>query len=246
MDGTFYLGSRLLDGSREFIERLTASGRDYKFFTNNSSNNVAVCRAKLENMGFPVDENRAVISTHVTADLLSREYPGCSVYLLGNERLTADFVSAGICLTQDKPDVVVLGFDTTLNYEKIQRAAEYIDGGAVYIATHPDKNCPVDGGFMPDTGSMIELFAASTGKRPRIVGKPSIDTVKYLTALLGCERDELAFAGDRLETDIAIGAGIGIPTVLVLSGVTTREQAECSPIKPDVIVPRLVDVCELL
>ena len=100
MDGTFYLSNRVIEGAPSFIEALWDTGRDYRFFTNNSSNNVAVCREKLANMGFPVEEDRVIISSHVTIDYLNKTYPGKRVYLLGNERLTADFIAGGVVLDE--------------------------------------------------------------------------------------------------------------------------------------------------
>ena len=246
MDGTFYLDGNIIPGADGFLKKVRESGRDFFFFTNNSSNNVASCREKLEKMGFPVDEKRVIISSHVTIDFLKKNRAGKSVYLLGNERLTNDFRLAGIELTNENPDIVVLGFDTTLTYQKIHDAARFIAGGAEYIATHPDLNCPTADGFMPDTGSMIELFAASTGKRPLVMGKPMTATVDYITNLLSCSRDEIAFIGDRLATDIAIGAAHSIPTVLVLSGVTTVEEYEKSDIKASVVVESMKDLAAYL
>lgn len=246
MDGTFYLDGNIIDGSADFIEKVRESGRDFYFFTNNSSNNVEVCRAKLEKMGFPVDEKRVIISSHVAAAYLNKNYPGKRVFLLGNERLTGDFAASGINLVSENPDIVVLGFDTTLTYQKIWDAVRYIDGGAIYLATHPDLNCPTADGYMPDTGSMIEMFAASTGKRPLVLGKPMTATVDYLTDMLGCERSELAFIGDRLATDIAIGVNHNIPCALVFSGVTTPEEYEKSDIKASVCVENLKALAEYL
>lgn len=246
MDGTFYLDGNIIPGADGFLKKVRESGRDFYFFTNNSSNNVGSCRDKLAKMGFPVDEKRVIISSHVTVDFLNRHRPGKSVYLLGNERLTGDFEAAGINLVEKEPDIVVLGFDTTLTYQKLWDAAKYIANGAEYIATHPDLNCPTADGFMPDTGSMIELFAASTGKRPLVMGKPMTATVDYITHMLFCSRDEIAFIGDRLATDIAIGASHGIPSVLVLSGVTTREEYENSDIKASVVVDSMKDLAEYL
>ncbi len=239
MDGTFYLSDTIIEGSADFLRSLSDMGMDFFFFTNNSSNNTAVCCERLAKMGFPVGEEKIIVSTQVTIDYIKRNYSGMSVYLLGNERMTNDFIISGIDLTHEKPDLVVLGFDTTLTYEKIRRAANFIADGAIYIATHPDINCPVKGGFMPDTGSMIELFAASTGKRPIVTGKPMTATVDYITNLLGCGRDELCFVGDRLETDIAIGFNHGIPCVLVLTGVTSMQEHENSKIKADFVVPSI-------
>lgn len=246
MDGTFYLDGNIIPGADEFLKKVRESGRDFYFFTNNSSNNVASCRGKLEKMGFPVDESRVIISSHVTIDFLKRNRPGKSVFLLGNERLTADFEAAGINLVNSDPDIVVLGFDTTLTYQKMWDAARFIANGAEYIATHPDLNCPTADGFMPDTGSMIELFAASTGKRPLVMGKPMTATVDYITHMLSCERSEIAFIGDRLATDIAIGASHGIPSVLVLSGVTTVDEYEQSEIRASVVVDSMKDLAEYL
>lgn len=246
MDGTFYLGGNIIPGAPDFITRLRETGRDFYFFTNNSSNNVEVCRAKLAKMGFPVDEQRVIISSHVAADYLNRNYAGKRVYLLGNERLTADLAAAGINLVEDEPDIVLLGFDTTLTYDKLRKAVKFIDGGATYIATHPDVNCPTEDGYMPDAGSMIELFAASTGKRPLVLGKPMTATVDYITSMLSCDRSELAFIGDRLATDIAIGANHGIPCALVYSGVTTPEEYAKSDIRASVAVDSLGELAKYL
>ncbi|MCL2301355.1 MAG: HAD-IIA family hydrolase [Firmicutes bacterium] len=226
MDGTFYLGDRMIPGAGDFARSLKAKGLDYRFFTNNSSNNEEVCMAKLARMGFPVEPGRVVLSSDVAADYLNTHCPGAGVYLLGNERLTADMLRAGIRLVQEAPDLILLGFDTTLTFEKITKAANWIAAGLPYYATHPDRNCPMGEGFWPDTGSMIALFEASAGRRPVVLGKPMRTTVDYLTRRLNCAPEELVFVGDRLETDIAIGAKHGIPSVLVLSGVTSREDYE--------------------
>lgn len=235
MDGTFYLDGNLIDGAMDFLRRVQDLGKDFYFFTNNSSNNVAVCREKLRKMGCEVPEDKVIISSHVTANYLNRFHKGKTVYLLGNERLTADFKAAGIPLVTASPDIVVLGFDTTLTYQKLWDACRYIANGALYIATHPDFNCPTADGFMPDTGSMIAMIRASTGKEPLVMGKPNTFTVDYLTNRLGCARDELCFVGDRLETDIRIGQKHGIPSVLVLTGVTDREAYEKSNIRASAV-----------
>ena len=246
MDGTFYLSGNLIDGSIDFIEKLHATGRDFCFFTNNSSNNVEVCRDKLAKMGFPVSADKIMVSSHVAADYLNKHYPGKRVYLLGNERLTADMEKAGINLVDDAPDIVLLGFDTTLTYEKIRKAAKYLVGGAIYLATHPDVNCPTADGFKPDTGAMIEMFAASTGRRPTVLGKPMTPTVDYITDYLNCSRGEIAFVGDRLATDIAIGSNHHIPCALVYSGVTSPYMYEKSEFKADVAVANLKELAEYL
>ena len=232
MDGTFYLGDNMIEGACEFTDALPEKGKDFYFFTNNSSHDAAECLAKLIKIGYPVPEEKIIISSHVAIDFIKRNRPGKKIYLLGNENFTRDCVKAELDLTDENPDIVLLGFDTTLTYEKINKAANFIANGAEYIATHPDKNCPLAIGFMPDTGSMIEMFAASTGRYPDIIiGKPYGHTVDFVTNRLGCTRDEICFIGDRLETDIAIGMKNGTKSVLVYSGVTTPEMYEKSDIK---------------
>lgn len=247
MDGTFYLGDNMIEGASEFTDCLPEKGKDFYFFTNNSSHDAAECLAKLNKIGYPVPEEKVIISSHVAIDFIKRKREGKSIYLLANENFTRDCVKADLNLVEETPDIVLLGFDTTLTYEKINKAANFIANGAEYIATHPDKNCPLAVGFMPDTGSMIEMFAASTGRYPDLImGKPYEYTVDYVTHMLSCKRSEICFVGDRLETDIAIGMKNGTKSVLVYSGVTTPEMYEKSDIKATLAVESLKKLKEYI
>lgn len=232
MDGTFYLGDELLPGAVEFAKAVEDSGKRFFFFTNNSSHNEDECLRKLAKTGYPAKKGDVIISSHVTIDFLKRKRPGKTVYLVGNENLTGDFAEAGIPLTEDNPDIVVLGFDTSLTYKKIYDAARFIKGGAEYIATHPDVNCPLKNGFMPDVGSFMAMFRESTGRDPDLImGKPYAFTVDYVTNRIGCRKEEICFVGDRLATDIAIGSLNGLKSALVYTGVTSPEEYEKSEIK---------------
>ena len=244
MDGTFYLGNNIIPGADDALRAVQESGRDYYFFSNNSSHSVETCRSRLERIGFPVPADKVILSTFVAGRFLLREYPGKPVYLLGNSNLYALFRSMGVPIATGETDaqIVMLGFDTDLTYARIRTACDLIRAGKPFFATHPDVNCPVPGGFIPDAGAMIEMFYASTGVRPRILGKPMTASVDYLTRRLLCERDELAFIGDRLETDIRIGTDHNIPTVLVLSGATTAEMAQRSSIRPTLILSSLAEL----
>lgn len=162
----FYLDGNIIPGSVDFLNTVKQKGKDFLFYTNNSSNNVEVCRTRLHNMGYDISPDKIVISSHVTIDFLKANRNGKRVYLLGNERLTADFVNAGIILDDKDPDIVVLGFDTTLTYEKLRRACRFLAEGKEYIATHPDFNCPTADGFMPDTGSMMALLRHQPAENP--------------------------------------------------------------------------------
>ena len=239
MDGTFYLGDKLIKGSLEFLEKLKVTGREFVFFTNNSSRTSAFYKKKLAGMGCDVDEDRIITSGDVTIKYLIENYSSAGVYLVGTELLRDSFIKGGIRLVDDNPDVVVLSFDTTLTYEKISHMCKYIRNGARFIATHMDLNCPTEEGFIPDCGAMCAMVEASTGVKPKYLGKPFIETVDMIKLITGCNNDELAFVGDRLYTDIATAVNNGITGVLVLSGETSPEDLEGSTVKPDFIFDSL-------
>ncbi len=240
MDGTFYLGERLLEGSLGFLEKLAGTGREFLFFTNNASRNSAFYVRKLANMGCVVDERDIITAGDVTIKFLNENYPGAKVYLVGTEFLRESFIKGGIELVEDEPDIVVFSFDTTLTYEKIYKSCTFIRNGAVFIATHPDFNCPTEnGGFLPDCGSMCAMIEASTGVKPRYLGKPYRETADIIRLVTGRKDNEIAFVGDRLYTDIATGVNNGMAGILVLSGETKLEDVEGSQIKPDFIFENL-------
>lgn len=239
MDGTFYLGDKLIDGSLGFLEKLDKTNREFLFFTNNSSHTGAFYKKKLAGMGCYVDEDKIVTSGDVTIKYLKATHSGARVYLAGTELLRDSFIKAGIRLVDDNPDVVVLSFDTTLTYEKISHMCTYIRNGAHFLATHMDLNCPTEEGFMPDCGAMCAMVEASTGVKPKYLGKPFIETVDMIKLITGCNNDELAFVGDRLYTDIATAVNNGITGILVLSGETSPEDVDGSAVKPDYIFDSL-------
>lgn len=246
MDGTFYLGDKLLEGSLAFIDKLKSKGQDFLFFTNNSSQNPEVYINKLKRMGCPIDKNKLITSGTVTIHYLKKHYGNSRVYLLGTPMLTEQFINEGINLVEEKPELVVAGFDTTITYEKLYKACTFIRHGAKFLATHPDLNCPVEDGFLPDCGAICAFINASTGVLPKYLGKPYTETLEYILDHLNCTKNEVVFVGDRLNTDIAIGVNHGATSVLVLSGATKLEDVEKSKIQPDIIVDRLVDIVNYL
>jgi 4-nitrophenyl phosphatase len=244
MDGTVYLGERLLPGARQFLDLLDGRGVPYYFLTNNSSRSRADYRVKLERLGLAVEEERILTSGEATAVYLGQRRPGARLYLAGTPSLEAEFRRHGFELVEQAPDFVVLGFDTTLTYEKIRKLCDFVREGRPYLATHPDVNCPTETGYIPDTGSMIALVAASTGRQPDvIVGKPHAPIVAVVTARTGIPAGDLAVVGDRLYTDIALGAA-GLTTVLVLSGESRAEDLPGSPFQPDFVVRDLAELAE--
>ncbi len=247
MDGTFYLGRQLIDGSLDFIDRVLASGRDYLFLTNNSSHNANFYLEKLARMGLKTDRSHILTSGEATCEKLRELYPDKKCFLLGNEYLRAEFDEAGIAVDQADPDIVVVGFDTTLDYQKMWDVCNFVRAGLPYVATHPDYNCPTETGFMPDIGAIMDFIFASTGRRPDlIVGKPYVGIVEAVRRRTGLEVNELAMVGDRLYTDIETGLRCGMLSILVMTGETTEEMLAKSDTKPDLKFGRLSDMIPLL
>ena len=247
MDGTFYLGGEIIDGSLEFIDRVLATGRNYMFLTNNSSHNANFYVEKLRKMGLETDRSHILTSGEATCEKLRELYPGKRAFVLGNEYLLEEFNEAGIAVDDDHPDIVVVGFDTTLTYEKLRRTCDFVRAGLPYIATHPDFNCPTETGFMPDIGAILAFIEASAGRRPDIVvGKPNTGIVEAVLRRTGLKVDELAMVGDRLYTDIETGLQSGMLSILVMSGETTEAMLAASSTVPDLKFGRLADMVTLL
>ena len=247
MDGTFYLGNELIPGSLDFIDRVRATGRDFMFLTNNSSHNALFYVEKLRRMGLEIDRSKVMTSGEATCEKLLELYPGRKAFVLGNEFLLEEFREYGIAVDAERPDIVVIGFDTTLDYKKMQAVCDFVRAGLPYIATHPDFNCPTETGFMPDIGAIMAFIEASTGRRPDlVVGKPNTGIVEAVLRRTGLRVEELAMVGDRLYTDIETGLRSGMTSILVMSGETTEAMLAESPTAPDLKFGRLSDMIPLL
>jgi 4-nitrophenyl phosphatase/NagD protein len=246
MDGTFYIGDHLISGALEFMKYLTNHNTDYLFITNNSSKNATLYENKIRLMGFNIPDGKVFTSGEATAIYIKKLYAGKKVFLTGTDALKNEFLQAGIELTEQDPQAVVLGFDTSISYQKIWMICDFIRAGLPYIATHPDLNCPTETGYMPDTGSFIALIKASTGREPdAIIGKPNPYMIELVISKTGIGIDQIAIVGDRLYTDIALGR-TGITTILTLSGESKETDITSSPHQPDYVVRDLQDLLDLL
>ncbi|MEL3906599.1 MAG: HAD-IIA family hydrolase [Treponema sp.] len=247
MDGTFYLSDTIIPGSLDFIAKVKETGRDFIFFTNNSSKNPDDYREKLAKMNCPVEPHRIMTSGDVTIEYIQSQYAGKKVYLAGTEALVRSFTAAGIPLVEDNPDLAVLGFDLTLTYEKIKKLCNFIRAGAVYLATHPDINCPVKDGFIPDVGSFIAMIGLSTGRNPdAILGKPNGTALDMIVKRTGWDKKATAFVGDRLYTDVAAGVNNGAHGLLVLSGESDMTTVRESAVKADAVFADLKEIAAYL
>ncbi len=243
MDGTIYLGDEVFPWTLPFLESIKKSGRRYVFLTNNSSKGPKDYVRKLRKLGIPVDEDGVFTSGEATARFVKREYPGSKVYLIGTPELRMVFEEEGVKLVEDDPDILVLGYDTTINYEKIRKGALFLRKGVVYIATHPDVNCPSPEGLVPDAGSFIAMFRESTSRSPdHIVGKPNPGILIELSRKANVSIDRIAIIGDRLYTDVELARRAGAISILVLSGETKPEDLKRSETIPDFVVENLGEI----
>ena len=240
MDGTTYLGHRLLPGARRFLALLERRGAPFLFFTNNSSADRNHYAAKLANMGLPVPPERVITSGEATALYLTSSTPYRRVYVVGTPSLERELAEAGLELVEEGAEAVVLGFDTTLTYAKLERAAHLLRAGAAFFATNPDKVCPTERGPIPDCGSIIALLRTATGAEPTVIGKPEALMVEMaLEKLGGIGAERVGLVGDRLYTDIRMANRCGLTAILVLSGETRRADLDASPDRPDYVLKDL-------
>jgi HAD superfamily hydrolase (TIGR01457 family) len=247
MDGTFYLGDRLLEGALHFIDLLGMQQKKFIFLTNNSSKHRRQYAEKINRLGLPLAEDAVLTSGEATALYLREKHPAARLFLVGTPSLEDEFRQHGFQLVQKDPQFLVLGFDTTLTYQKLWALCDFVRAGIPYIATHPDFNCPTETGFMPDVGAMIAFVKAATGRQPDlVVGKPNRLIVDAAALKMDLQVDQLAMIGDRLYTDIALGLSSGIVTILVLSGETKLDDLKDSPFQPDYTFQNLAGVADWL
>ncbi len=240
MDGTFYLGDRLLEGSLAFLSRLQETGRRALFVTNNSSRPAQAYVDKLARMGVRAPFLNVLTSAQAAARYCLRAYAGRRAYVLCSEPVRAELEGLGLLIDNERPDYVLATYDKTVTYEKLTRLCDLVRAGLPFVATHPDLNCPTETGFAPDLGAMLALVEASTGRRPDVtIGKPNAGIVQEALRLTGLAREELAMVGDRLYTDVETGLRFGMLSILVLTGEATLSDVERTGVRPDLIFERL-------
>ena len=260
MDGTIYLGSTLFPYTLKFLADMKEAGIGYSFLTNNPSRSVADYLKKLEGLGIQADEENMYTTSLAAIDYIKANYPSARrLFLLGTPSMVSQFEKAGFeaCTDDpdDVPDVLVAAFDTTLDYQKLCRAAWWASQGVPYIATNPDRVCPTDQRtVLVDCGSLCRCIEHATGRKPDVtLGKPDPNMLYGIMERLGLKPEEVAMVGDRIYTDTATAHNAGAFGVLVLSGETTMEivekvaeEARTSP-APEFFPPDLVcrDVKEL-
>jgi HAD superfamily hydrolase (TIGR01450 family) len=253
MDGTIYSGSTLFPYTKAFLSSLSAMGIGYTFLTNNPSKSLEDYLAHLKKFGIHAEPEQLYTSTHSTFEYLHEHFPQAKrLFALGTPSMCAEFEKAGFQLTADshtdEPDAVIVAFDLTLTYSRLCRAAWWIKQGKPFIATNPDRVCPTDQPIvLVDCGSICASLQAATGRAPTaVLGKPHPSMLSGILHRHGLQPHELAMVGDRTYTDMAMAHGAGAIGVLVLSGETTREDADRYKPAPDFILPSIKELGEML
>jgi len=229
LDGTMYLGSHLIDGALEFLNRCESQGVRRFFLSNNSSRSVEQYLQKLSGLGIPATVDDVLLSTH---DLISwlHAFDYDRVYLVGTEGMRHMLENAGLTMDAENPEIVVLGYDTEITYEKISTASIHLHNGIPMVVSHPDVVCPSPDGGLPDTGAYMAMFEATTGVKPiHVCGKPEPGMIEHKIKELGLEPARCAMVGDRLYTDMAMATRAGVKGILVLSGEATVEDVDSLP-----------------
>jgi 4-nitrophenyl phosphatase len=247
MDGTLYLGDELFSFTIDFLNGLKRKGREFIFLTNNSSKSAAEYQTKLRGLGIDVDLDRIYTSGTATIEYFKKMKGRANLYLLGTEGLHREFQEAGFETLSDHPDYVLVGFDQTLTFEKLDKACRFIRDGVPFIATHPDLNCPLpNGDMLPDCGAITAAITASTKIKPKVIGKPNKEMIDGVLRRLHTTRKHLAFVGDRLMTDIQMGRDSDILSILILTGEATLQDLHDSTVQPDLVFQKTIDIIEYL
>jgi HAD superfamily hydrolase (TIGR01450 family) len=250
LDGTVYRGGELIDGAAGGINALRAAGADVLFFSNNPLKNGAAYLDHLDNLGLEVDGMQACSSGDVTTEHLAANHAADDILLIGDDGLRNQFREAGLTLTSDpdRCDALVASWTDSFSYDDMQAALDAVDGDTAFLGSDPDRTVPTgDGALMPGSGAIVGAIAAAVGCDPdAILGKPSEAALSAALDRLGAEPGECLVVGDRLDTDLAMGADTEMTTVLVLSGVTDREAVADSDTDPDFVIERLGEIVTVL
>jgi NagD protein len=246
MDGVLIREQTVVPGADRFIDRLRALGLPFLVLTNNSMYTPRDLAARLLAIGLEVPEERIWTSAMATARFLENQRPQGSAFVVGETGLTTALHASGYTLTDRSPDYVVLGETRTYSFEHIARAIRLVAAGARFIATNPDPIGPTPDGPLPATGSVAALISRASGVEPYFVGKPNPLMMREALNAIDAHSEASAMVGDRMDTDIVSGLEAGMHTVLVLTGITSRAEAERFPYRPSRIVDSIADLVDEL
>ena len=242
MDGVLLRGSQIISGADAFIDRLQEGGVEYLVLTNNPMYTPGDLAHRMRIIGLPVPAERIFTSAMATARFMQSQRPKGTAFVIGESGLTEAVHGIGYVITDHEPDYVVLGETHSYVWEGITRAVRLVAKGARFIATNPDPVGPTEHGIAPACGAMAALIERATGKSPFFVGKPNPLMMRTALNYLGVHSENTVMVGDRMDTDIIAGVESGMGTILVLSGVTRREDVSAYPYQPAQILGSVAEI----
>lgn len=243
MDGTLNFEEELIPGAQAFINTLVAHQKKYIYLTNNSSKNRQEYILKMRKLGLTCNDDQVFTSGMAMGLFLTNSRPGKRIYLVGTKALEQELTSYGIVITEQDPDIVVVGYDRELNYQKLEKACNFLCNGAEFLATNVDKVCPIrNNRYLPDCGSICDMLEVATKVKAHYIGKPNREMIDILASLYHLDNNQVAMVGDRLYTDMMTAVNAGAKSILVLSGETTLADVTKSTIKPDYIFSSVAEL----
>ena len=245
MDGVLYHGNRVLPGAAEFIDWLQREKKEYLFLTNNSGSTPRELQQKLARMGLDVPQEHFYTSALATAAFLKEQSPGCSVYAIGEAGLLNALYDVGITMNDINPDYVVMGEGRAYSLETLTKAVNLVRNGARLIGANSDISGPVENGVAPACRALVAPIELATGKQAYFCGKPNPLMMRTGLNILGCHSAEAVMVGDRMDTDVVSGMECGMATVLVLSGVSTRETISTFAYRPTMVLDGVGSIVEV-
>jgi len=242
MDGVIYHGNKILPGVHDFLNWMENNGKKYLFLTNASQKTPKELHEKLKRLGINVDEDHFYTSALATASFLASQKPNGSAYIIGDAGLIHALYSVGYTTNNVNPDYVVVGDTNGYNFEKIEAAVNLVLKGARLIGTNPDISGPVENGITPSVKALIAPIEIASGKKAYFVGKPNPLMMRIALKRLGVKREDAVVIGDRMDTDIRCGLESEIDTLLVLSGITSRDEIDKFPYRAQYVLNGVVDL----
>jgi 4-nitrophenyl phosphatase len=247
LDGVVYEGRNVIPEAPRFFERLRLAGWPFQLITNNSSATPEQFAERLTSMGIPTEPSDVLTSAVATGDFLRKLSPqGGRAYVIGEQGLRDAVQGAGFEIVEERPDYLLVGLDHGFDYHKLTVAIRAVLAGATFIGSNPDTTLPAEDGLIPGAGSFQAAIRAATGVSPLIIGKPEPTMTAMALERIGLTAAETASIGDRLDTDILAGDRAGTPTILVLTGISTREQADQAERKPTIVAENLDEVADAI
>lgn len=241
LDGTMYRGSEKIAEAAEFIDKLLERKIPYLFVTNNSSRTPEQVANKLRQFGIRAEDKQVFTTSMATANFIVEKKADATVYVIGEEGIQTALKEKGLKLVEETPDFVVVGIDRSINYEKLTKACFAVRNGATFISTNADIALPTERGLQPGNGAMTAVITVSTQVQPIFIGKPESVIVEQALKVLGIPKDDVIMVGDNYDTDILAGMNAGMDTLLVHTGVTTKELLKRYEKQPSYVVDTLDD-----